>query len=150
MTEVELLRRRQFALEFPGRYAFAIHALVPERVGAFFTEAATMDQAWGKVEGRKAVIESYRERFAGFASATHWITNTHVSSFDGEHATVQAFTLALLALKDRPADSPTLMMGEYKFELVWTSDDWRIEHLTITRHGVHTLHLGASDFVPKK
>ncbi len=150
MTELDLLKRRQLAFEFPGRYAFAIHAQVPEQVGAFFTEAGTLDQAWGKAEGRKAVIESYRERFAGFAGATHWVTNTHVSSFDGERACVQAFTLALLALKDQPADFPTLYRGEYKFELVWAGENWLIEHLTIARHGINTLHLGSSDFAPKK
>lgn len=80
------------------------------------------------VEGRQAVMESYRKSYAGFAAGGarpwHLITNILVENHDGETASVRSFNLFL---RSTPQGVSVFGMSRYHDRMVKVDGEWRIK-----------------------
>lgn len=148
MSEADTSLRALLAFQTPNRYAQTIHEQDPDKLAGLFTPDAHLHQVWGPVTGRTEIARNYRDRFADWTDATHWVQNSVLTSLSDEVATVRSFVLGLFFFVPQNANPTTLYRGDYEFTLRWVDTDWQISRLVVTRHGLNAIDLKDSTYAP--
>ncbi|GAA1851642.1 hypothetical protein GCM10009836_34550 [Pseudonocardia ailaonensis] len=148
MSTTDLSLRALLAYQTPNRYAQTLHDRDPEKVAELFTPDAYLHQVWGPVTGRADIARNYRDRFADWTDATHWVANSVLTSVSEEEAKVRAFVVGLFFFVPDSSNGTTLYRGEYDFTLSWVESDWQISTLFVSRHGLNGIDLQESGYAP--